>query len=124
MIRAEVIKKLDGYRGESVTFRQEDYDLWMRLCTAGYEGYDIQKVLLNFCEDKYSYGRRKYRYRLDEAYVRYRGFRSLGLLSKGFFVCFKTSPSWINTKGCFKKSDFCILKIILKNGGFLQWIFT
>lgn len=89
MIRTEVLKRLDGYRVESVTLRQEDYDLWMRLYAAGYEGYNIQQVLLNFREDKYSYGRRKYRYRLDEAYVRYRGFRSLGLLYKGFLYVLK-----------------------------------
>ena len=44
---------------------------------------NIPEFLYYFCEDKKTLRRRKYRYRIDEAKVRYKGFKKLGLLPKG-----------------------------------------
>lgn len=77
MFRRSVLKQAGGYRIGPETRRMEDYDLFMRLYAAGYQGYNIQKPLLRYYVD----GRKTlYRHRIDEAKVRYQGFKALGLL--------------------------------------------
>ena len=83
MIRRECLEKVNGYRVEKKTRRAEDYDLYMRLYAAGYRGYNIQERLLRyFVNPEVMKRKRKYRYRVDEALVRYEGFKALGLLPK------------------------------------------
>ena len=89
MIRALALKKIGGYRVAKETKRCEDYDLWMRMFAAGEKGYNIPKVLFNYREDRISYKKRKYKYRIDEAKVRYKGFKMLGLLPKGYLYVVK-----------------------------------
>ena len=84
LMRASVLKDLGGYRICKETLRAEDYDLWMRMYSKGYQGYNLQETLYKICEGKEAYKRRSYKYRLDEARVRYHGFKALGLLTKGF----------------------------------------
>ncbi len=82
LIRAEVMTVLCGYRVEKETLRTEDYDLFMRMYSKGYKGYNLQTELYCFREDENAYKRRAYKYRLDEAKVRYKGFKSLGLMPR------------------------------------------
>ncbi len=83
MFRREMLLKAGGYRVSKETYRTEDYDLFMRM-QAFCKGANLDKYLYYFCEDSASLERRKYRYRIDEAQVRYKGFKQLGLLPKGF----------------------------------------
>lgn len=77
MFRREVLRQVNGYRVGKETRRMEDYDLFMRLYAAGFKGYNIQKPLLRYYID----GRKTvYSHRIDEARVRYQGFKELGLL--------------------------------------------
>ena len=89
MIRTSALKKIGGYRVDKETRRCEDYDLWMRLYAAGEKGYNLSKILFNYREDRISYKKRKYKYRIDEAKVRYKGFKMLGLLPKGYLYVVK-----------------------------------
>lgn len=89
LIRRDVLVKIKGYRVAKETKRTEDYDLFMRCYAAGFKGYNMQEVLYQFCEDKNSVTRKKYRYRIDEAKIRYKGFRKLGLMPKGILYVFK-----------------------------------
>lgn len=82
MFRREALIKAGGYRVAKETYRTEDYDLFMRLQTFC-RGANLSERLYYFCEDKNAQKRRKYRYRIDEAKVRYKGFKGLGLLPKG-----------------------------------------
>lgn len=82
MFRREVLLKAGGYRVAKETYRTEDYDLFMRLQTFC-KGANLRERLYYFCEDKNAQKRRKYRYRIDEARIRYKGFKSLRLLPKG-----------------------------------------
>lgn len=88
VFRKEVLLKADCYRVAKETRRTEDYDLFMRI-HAFAKSANLPEFLYYFCEDKNTLGRRKYRYRIDEAKVRYRGFKSLGLLPKGIFYVIK-----------------------------------
>lgn len=80
MLRREVIEQMHGYRVLPRTLRVEDYDFFMRLYAAGYQGYNLTETLFQYREDQRAYGKRKYRYRVNECWVRYQGFRALGIL--------------------------------------------
>lgn len=79
MFRRSALEKSNGYRYAKVTMRCEDYDLFMRLYILGEKGYNIQQCLLQYREDRNSYQKRKYRYRIDEFCLRFRGFKKMGL---------------------------------------------
>ena len=80
MYRKEIFEENDGYMETAETLRCEDYEIFMRLKQAGYRGYNIQKNLFCYREDHKSYQRRKFRYRINEAKIRYRNFKSMHIL--------------------------------------------
>ena len=82
VFRKSALIEAGGYRVAKETRRTEDYDLFMRMHTFA-KSANLPEKLYYFCEDKNTLGRRKYRYRIDEAKVRYRGFKLLGLLPRG-----------------------------------------
>jgi len=82
--RKSDLVKSGCYLSVKETKRTEDYELLMRMYSLGYTGYNIQEELYGFREDTEAKKRRKYRYRIDEARIRYRGFKMLHMLVKGF----------------------------------------
>ena len=78
MFRREALIKAGGYRVAKETYRTEDYDLFMTMQTFC-KGENLNEYLYWFCENGSTKKRRKYRYRVDEAKVRFRGFKKLGL---------------------------------------------
>lgn len=84
MFRREVLKEVNGYRVAKETMRAEDYDLFFRLYAKGYKGFNIQEDLFEYrIENDQSKKYRPMSDRIQEAKVRYKGFRSLGMLIKG-----------------------------------------
>ncbi len=83
MFRAEVLWALGGYSDSKVVKRSEDYDLLLRAYVAGYCGVNLADVLYAIRLDETTYHRRKYRYRLNECVVKWRGFSALGLMPNG-----------------------------------------
>lgn len=84
MIRRDVLTKVGGYRVAKETRRCEDYDLFMRLYANGYQGCNIQEKLYKYWiqqNNKTKY--RPMKYRVDEAIVRFKGYKMLGILVKG-----------------------------------------
>jgi glycosyltransferase involved in cell wall biosynthesis len=81
IFRREALLKAGGYRVAKETVRNEDYDLFMRM-QAFCKGENLEEPLYFFCEDKLAQKRRKYRYRVNEAIVRYKGFKNLGLMPR------------------------------------------
>ena len=83
LMRREALEAVGGYRISKETNRHEDYDLFMRMYAAGYKGYNIQEKLYEY---RIVNGNKKYRPmrdRVNEAAVRYKGFKSLGILWGG-----------------------------------------
>ena len=83
MMRADVLRELHGYRIARETRRCEDYDLFMRLYAVGYRGCNLQENLYQY---RVINGKQRYRSmkdRMDEAIVRGKGYRRLGLFPKG-----------------------------------------
>lgn len=89
LLRTEVVRAVHGYRQTPAFYRVEDYEFLMRLYAYGYRGYNIQKPLLSYREDARAYHRRKYRYRITECRMRYRGFQSLGILHGNLYYVIK-----------------------------------
>lgn len=79
MIRKNIIDILKGYSVEKITLRAEDYDLYMKFFAFGYKGYNLQKYLFRYREDRDTY-KRWSKARLNEAKLRYRGFKNLNIL--------------------------------------------
>jgi len=89
LLKRNCLLDVGGYRNVWWTLRNEDYDLWMTLYVRGYKGYNIQKSLYRFLEDKNAAKRRKYRYRINECIVRINGFRNLKMLWKNLHYVIK-----------------------------------
>lgn len=84
MFRHEVLEAAGGYRVSKETMRAEDYDLFFRLYAKGFIGYNIQKDLYEYrIENDPDKKYRPMKDRVQEAKVRYKGFKSLGMLGKG-----------------------------------------
>ena len=88
IFRKEALIRAGGYRVAKETRRCEDYDLFMRMHLFA-KSANLSEYLYYFCEDKNTLKRRKYRYRIDETKVRFKGFKALGLMPWAFFYAIK-----------------------------------
>lgn len=84
MVRKEAFDAVKGYSVGKRFLRVEDYHLWMKMYKAGYRGKNIEKVLYSMRDDRNAYGRRKFRYRLNSAYVICLAVRELKLPAWGY----------------------------------------
>ena len=89
MYRASCIKMINGYRGSKETRRSQEYDMHMRLYIAGYLGYVLPDRLTYYYRGEKSYPKIKYEYRIDEAKIRFRNYKALGLMPKGAIYALK-----------------------------------
>lgn len=85
MVRREAYMAVQGYSVEERLLRVEDYHLWMKMYAEGYKGYNIQRSLYKMRDDRNATARRKFKYRLNEAYVRGMAIKKLGL-SKKYYI--------------------------------------
>ena len=103
MFRREALVKVGAYRVSKETRRAEDYDMLMRMYALGLRGGNMSEKLYWFREDKAAQNRRKYKYRIDELRVRYKGFTELGLMPEAIVYVIKPLvvgliPNWILQK--------------------------
>ena len=77
MVKKEAFDKVGGYSEDKRTLRVEDYDLWVRMLSLGYKGYNLEEPLYKMRDDRNAYNRRKFKYRLNESYVKLKAFRLL-----------------------------------------------
>lgn len=80
LYRRRLFEQNEGYRVSRETLRCEDYEIFMRLFQAGFRGYNIQQCLFRYREDSGSYQRRRMKYRINEAKLRYRNFKTMHML--------------------------------------------
>ena len=88
-MKKSAVCKAGGYRVAKETRRCEDIDLFMRMYAQGSRGYTIQEPLYFYREDQTAKKKRKYRYKIEEAKVKYAGFQRLGLMPKGYLYVMK-----------------------------------
>lgn len=84
LIRKNVLNLVSGYRVINETRRCEDYDLFMRLYALNIKGYNLQEYLYKYRFDRQT--NKKYRNlsdRINEAKIRWCGFKKMGVLWLG-----------------------------------------
>lgn len=79
MIRAEVMRRVGGYSIDKRLLRVEDWHLWLKIYAAGGQGKNLDQPLYKMRDDRNAAGRRKFRYRLNEAYLSALAVRTLKL---------------------------------------------
>ena len=103
LMKKEDLVSVGGYRVAKETKRQEDYDLFMRMYAAGFKGYNIQEKLYEY---RIVNGDKKYRPmrdRVDEAVVRYKGYKCMGNLLGGVPYVLKPIVIGLIPQQIFKK---------------------
>ena len=79
MIRKNVLISVGGYSEDERLLRVEDFNLWTKLYAGGYIGENMMEPLYEVWEDSDTYGRRKFRYRVNGAYAKSLAIRMLDL---------------------------------------------
>lgn len=80
MFRAELFDENLGYLDSQETLRCEDYEIFMNLIQRGQKGYNLQEPLFSYRETRESYKKRKAKFRINEARIRYRNYKKMGML--------------------------------------------
>lgn len=84
MMKTEVMKELRGY-DESLDYKRvEDYDLWVRLYSLGYKGYNLQEILYSMRDDRNAISRRSFRNRLNESKLKCKIIKIFSLSKKNY----------------------------------------
>ena len=79
MIRTDAYRAVDGYTVDEKLLRVEDDHLWFKLYSKGFKGYNLQEPLYKMRDDRNAILRRSWLNRRNEIYVRYIGYRMLGM---------------------------------------------
>lgn len=89
MVRREAYLAVDGYSVSDKLLRVEDYHLWVKMYAKGYKGMNIQESLYSMRDDRDAQGRKKFKYRLNEAYVKKIAIQELGLKKRSYIWCLR-----------------------------------
>lgn len=84
VMKKSSLDEVNGYRVSKETMRCEDYDLFMRMFARGMKAYTIQEKLYDIrVVNDSTKKHRPMKTRIEEAIVRYKGFKEMGILIKG-----------------------------------------
>ncbi len=86
MIRREALETVGAYSEDPRLLRVEDYNLWAKLYAAGFHGENIQEAYYEVTEDGSTYRRRRFAFRVNEAYAVSTAVDMLGL-PKLYKIC-------------------------------------
>lgn len=89
MVRREAYLAVNGYSEEKRLLRVEDYHLWMKMYKHGYRGKNMVEALYQMRDDRNAYKRRKFKYRVNEAYVKALAIKELKLPLYGYVYVLK-----------------------------------
>ena len=79
LVRREAYEAVNGYTVNEHFLRVEDYHLWVKMYAVGFKGKNIHEPLYQMRDDKNAYNRRKFKFRLNEAYVKLLAVKELKL---------------------------------------------
>lgn len=79
MVRKKAYDAVGGYSVDKKLLRVEDYHLWFKMYAIGYRGYNIKEPLYKMRDDRAAISRRKFKYRVNEGYVKFVGYKALKL---------------------------------------------
>lgn len=86
MIRRDAFLSVGGYTEDKKFLRYEDCNLWYRLYSAGFRGYNLQEPLYMMRDDQNAFKRRTFSSRLRAVYVQYAGFKMVHMPLK-YYPC-------------------------------------
>ena len=89
MVRKEAYDAVDGYTEKKSILRVEDYHLWIKMYSKDLLGMNIQESLYMMRDDKNARNRRKFKYRINESYVKLLAIKMLKLPKINIFLCLK-----------------------------------
>lgn len=89
MVRREAFEKVGGYTESSKLLRVEDYHLWIKMYAAGFKGCNIHEPLYEMRDDRNAYTRRKFKYRINEVYVKILAIKLLHLPLYGYLFALR-----------------------------------
>lgn len=69
LVKTEAYRAVKGYSMGKRLLRVEDWHLWIKMYSAGYYGKNLEEPLYKMRDDQMATKRRKFRFRLNEAYV-------------------------------------------------------
>lgn len=100
MIRTEAYNKVGGYSVGEKLLRVEDDHLWFKLYHAGYKGYNLEEPMYKMRDGREAIRRRSWMNRRNEMYVRYIGFKMLGMPWYDYIYVLRPlaaylAPQWI-----------------------------
>lgn len=84
LVRKKAFDQVQGYSEAERLLRVEDYHLWVKMYAVGFHGMNLQKPYYQMRDDRNAFGRRKFKYRLNEAYVKCLAVKKLGLPVTGY----------------------------------------
>ena len=87
MVRKEAYEKVKGYSISDRLLRVEDYHLWIKMYAKGFKGMNLQESLYSMRDDRNAQGRRKFKYRINEAYVKGYAIKELNLKKNNYLTC-------------------------------------
>ena len=111
MVRKRAFDLVGGYSDEKRLLRVEDYHLWLKMYAAGFKGRNIHETLYEMRDDRNAFARRKFRYRINEAYVKLLAVRLLKLPVCGYVHALRPilvglMPDWL-----YKIAHRCRLRV-------------
>lgn len=89
LVTAESIYAVKGYSVGDRLLRVEDYHLWYKMYKYGFRGTNIDQVLYQMRDDRNARNRRKFKYRINESYVKYLIWRDFKYKWKDFVYVLK-----------------------------------
>lgn len=100
MVRKEAYNAVGGYSVDDKLLRVEDYHLWVKMYEKGFRGVNILEPLYSMRDDRNAFSRRKFRFRLNESYVKAYAVKHLGLPMYGYIYCLRPivvglMPNWL-----------------------------
>lgn len=100
MARTQVFKAVGGYSESDRLLRVEDYHLWFKIFAAGHKLYMLDEPLYAMRDDRNATIRRNWKNRRNECYVKWVGFRMIGLPLLSRVYCLRPLliyllPEWL-----------------------------
>lgn len=89
MIRTNAYKDVGGYSVHRNLIRMEDLDLWLKLYTSGYKGYNIAEKLYSMRDNRDAIARRNWLTRKNEMIIRFRIVKELNLPVYNYIYVFR-----------------------------------
>ena len=102
MMRTDVMRKLGGYSEDINRQRVEDYDLWVRMYTHGFAGYNLSESLYAMRDDRNALHRRTLRNRINEVRVKAEVCRRFNLSVKHYIWVVIPILKWLTPSIIYK----------------------